>query len=158
MDPLTALSVAGNIIQFVDFSYKLISSSYKLYESASGALVENLELEAIAESVLELNVKVKDSLGIASQITDELVFKRRHDHNYEDEDAKLSALDRFRRTADAVSRSRREDKEEEQLKQLNRARRENDKAIRYICEQCVSVADELVHALEKLKVKGTFRK
>jgi hypothetical protein len=66
MDHLTALSVAGNIIQFVDFSCKLISSSYKLYESASGVLVENLELEAIAESVLELNIKVKDSLSIAS--------------------------------------------------------------------------------------------
>jgi len=47
MDPLTALSLAGNIIQFVDFGYKIFSSSRELYTSKNGVLTGAEELEYV---------------------------------------------------------------------------------------------------------------
>lgn len=47
MDPLTALSVASNIIQFVDFGSRLVSKAHRLYRSADGALTEHIHLEVI---------------------------------------------------------------------------------------------------------------
>ncbi|KAE8449252.1 hypothetical protein EG329_008419 [Mollisiaceae sp. DMI_Dod_QoI] len=38
MDPLTALSLAGNVIQFVDFGTKLLAGTYVLYKSNTGDL------------------------------------------------------------------------------------------------------------------------
>lgn len=37
MDPLTALSIAGNVIQFLDFATKLFKESRDISHSASGA-------------------------------------------------------------------------------------------------------------------------
>ena len=47
MDPLNALSLAGTLIQFVNFSSKLFSGAKSLYKSANGALAVNDELELI---------------------------------------------------------------------------------------------------------------
>jgi hypothetical protein len=47
MDPLTAVSLAGAIIQFVDFSSKLVSRGKELYRSSSGALEENVRIEEV---------------------------------------------------------------------------------------------------------------
>jgi hypothetical protein len=41
MDPLTALSVAACVVQFVDYGTKLLSKGRELYKSADGALWEN---------------------------------------------------------------------------------------------------------------------
>jgi hypothetical protein len=54
MDPLTAVGLAGNIVQFVDFTGKLISATQKLYVSESGANAENLELEGLAQNLQQL--------------------------------------------------------------------------------------------------------
>jgi hypothetical protein len=51
MDPLTALGLASNIVQFVDFTSKLISTTHSLYTSTSGAKAEHLELEALANTL-----------------------------------------------------------------------------------------------------------
>ena len=40
MDPLTALGLAGNIVQFVDFSSKLLCGAYEVYSSTSGATAD----------------------------------------------------------------------------------------------------------------------
>ncbi|KAE9366867.1 hypothetical protein N431DRAFT_471897 [Stipitochalara longipes BDJ] len=55
LDPLTALSVAGNIVQFVDFSIRLITKGSELYNSADGSSIGNAELEVIANDLQELN-------------------------------------------------------------------------------------------------------
>jgi hypothetical protein len=47
MDPLTAFSLACGIVQFVDFSSKLVSKGYEISISAEGALAENLDLETV---------------------------------------------------------------------------------------------------------------
>ena len=45
MEPLTIIRLVGNIVQFVDFSGKLISKSTELYRSGEGALAENIDTE-----------------------------------------------------------------------------------------------------------------
>lgn len=51
MDPLTALGLASNIVQFVDFASKLISQSHEIYQSADGALEDNVALEHVAKNL-----------------------------------------------------------------------------------------------------------
>jgi len=51
MDPATAVGLASGVVQFVDFTSKLISATHKLYVSASGATVEHLELEELARDL-----------------------------------------------------------------------------------------------------------
>ncbi|KAF8862788.1 hypothetical protein BDZ45DRAFT_723015 [Acephala macrosclerotiorum] len=60
LDPLTALSVAGTIIQFVDFSSKLLAKSHEIY--ASGASVDNFQLEEIARDLEGLNARLQKPL------------------------------------------------------------------------------------------------
>jgi hypothetical protein len=57
MDPLVATGLAGNVVQFVDFSYKVVSTARKFYKSAGGAIAENQELEALARDLCELAKK-----------------------------------------------------------------------------------------------------
>ncbi|KAH8764057.1 hypothetical protein BGZ57DRAFT_828574 [Hyaloscypha finlandica] len=54
IDPLTAPALASNIVQFVDFTSKLISTTHNLYASTSGAKAEHLELEAVANTLRSL--------------------------------------------------------------------------------------------------------
>jgi hypothetical protein len=54
MDPLTALSLAGNIIQFIDYSSKLVSKGRQIYRSADGALQENTEIEVVTTDFLKV--------------------------------------------------------------------------------------------------------
>jgi flagellar motility protein MotE (MotC chaperone) len=65
MDPITALTVAGIVVQFVDFGTKLVSKGYKLYTSADGALHENIETKKIAKDLAELSTRL-GSLDIGS--------------------------------------------------------------------------------------------
>jgi hypothetical protein len=51
LDPLTALGLAGNIVQFVDFGFKLVSDSIETYRSVDGGLSTNVELGSITEDL-----------------------------------------------------------------------------------------------------------
>ena len=55
LESLAALSLAGNIVQFVDFGCRLFSKSRELYKSSDGVLAENAELENIANSLTALS-------------------------------------------------------------------------------------------------------
>jgi chromosome segregation ATPase len=69
LDPLSALSLAGTIVQFVDFTSKLVSNGCHIYGSANDASAENLELEAITKDLSQLNIRLKqrDRLGGLTQ-------------------------------------------------------------------------------------------
>lgn len=54
MDPLTAFSLTCGIVQFVDFSSKLVSKGYEISISAEGALAENLDLETVTTDLSRL--------------------------------------------------------------------------------------------------------
>lgn len=59
MDPLTALSVAGTIIQFVDFGSKLLTHSVELYRSSRGSLKVHDELELVTGDLRSVVIKLK---------------------------------------------------------------------------------------------------
>jgi hypothetical protein len=61
MDPLTALSVAGTIVQFVDFGAKLLSQAAELYKSPVGTLRSNNELELVTTDLRCLITKLRKS-------------------------------------------------------------------------------------------------
>jgi hypothetical protein len=54
LDPFSAISLAGNIIKFVDFTTKLVDKGQEIYHSGDGALIENLELETIIRNLTGL--------------------------------------------------------------------------------------------------------
>ena len=58
MDPLSALGLASNIIQLVQFAGKLISESQEAYESIDGASRRNADVEGIANDLLSLHAQL----------------------------------------------------------------------------------------------------
>jgi seryl-tRNA synthetase len=63
MDPLSALGLAANIVQFVDFGSKLLSGAYELRNSPNGQLEEHAELETITKSLLTTSDNFKASVS-----------------------------------------------------------------------------------------------
>ena len=55
MDPVAALGLAGNIVQFVDFSCKVLQDTKSLYGSSTGASAENDVIETICKDLINLN-------------------------------------------------------------------------------------------------------
>lgn len=51
MDPIAALGLAGNVAQFIDLGCKVFSMAGELYRSASGRLVEDVQLQSASEAL-----------------------------------------------------------------------------------------------------------
>jgi hypothetical protein len=62
LDPLTALSVAGNIVQFIDFGIKLLKDCRDLIGSVDCVLKRNREFATITEDLTYLNERIKNSV------------------------------------------------------------------------------------------------
>lgn len=58
MDPLSALGVAGTVVQFVQFACALFDGTRKIYNSASGASNENERLEFIYTRLSDLSSRL----------------------------------------------------------------------------------------------------
>jgi len=71
MDPLTALGLASNIVQFVDFTTKLISTTRKLYNSSSGAKDEHAELQLLARNIREYASRMDEDAVLKGKDTAE---------------------------------------------------------------------------------------
>lgn len=52
--PLDALTLAAAVVQFVDFSSRIISKGNEYHKSADRALVENEEVEVVATNIQEI--------------------------------------------------------------------------------------------------------
>ncbi|KAL8830632.1 MAG: hypothetical protein Q9170_005650 [Blastenia crenularia] len=61
MDPLSGISLAGAILQFVDFGLRTVSKGMQIYRSVDGALTENLDLEAVTNDLLVIQAKLQCS-------------------------------------------------------------------------------------------------
>ena len=61
MDPVSALSTASCIVQFLDFGVRVVSKGNKIYRSIDGALAENLDLELITNDLLLVQTKLQRS-------------------------------------------------------------------------------------------------
>ncbi|KAF7944436.1 hypothetical protein EAE96_010830 [Botrytis aclada] len=70
LDPLSALSLAATIVQFVVFGSKVISTATELHHSPEGALVNNVELSTI---INDLSARGTDQ-GKHSHNKDELAL------------------------------------------------------------------------------------
>jgi hypothetical protein len=62
MNPLDALSLAGTIVQFVDFSSKVLSRSRELYRSSESTLSVNQNLDLVATDLLQLSQKLTEKI------------------------------------------------------------------------------------------------
>jgi hypothetical protein len=63
MDPLTALSVAASVVQFVSYGSELVSKSRELYKSAHGTLTENAEIEEASKRLQEMTAPLQGIQG-----------------------------------------------------------------------------------------------
>lgn len=73
METLAAVGLAGNIVQFVDFSGKLISKSKQLYHH--GTLDENVDIETATKHLVVLNKKFKeDAISVGDRTLQNLAL------------------------------------------------------------------------------------
>jgi hypothetical protein len=62
IDPLSALSVAACVVQFVDFAHRIVSKGRQLYSSPNGALRDNEETETATKHLQSLAETLKESI------------------------------------------------------------------------------------------------
>lgn len=68
IDPFTCLGLAGNIVQFIDFAWKLLSESQAIYHSETGTSDDHIVLEKIVKDLHPLVA----GLTISNTVSDEL--------------------------------------------------------------------------------------
>jgi hypothetical protein len=92
MDPLTALSVAGTVVQFVDFGTQLLSHATELYKSSAGTLRSNNELELVTTDLSGLVLKLRQSYysEIDAELSNEEVQQQTNFEKLCDEAATLA--------------------------------------------------------------------
>lgn len=66
MEAIGSLGLAANILQFIDFTSKLVASSSELYVSNDGILDENRQIELATNDLALLNAKIKEAAVSAS--------------------------------------------------------------------------------------------
>jgi flagellar motility protein MotE (MotC chaperone) len=105
LDPMSALSLAGNIVQFVDFSSKIVSKGRRIYLSAEGALPKNLELEVVANDLSQLAARLRtDGLNKATPSEEETSLKIISDECSKIAKELLKRLDKLKVKSDAKHR------------------------------------------------------
>ena len=75
MDPLTALSTAGTIIQFVDFGIKVLVAGNSLHHSTTGAIPENVKLEWVTRDLMSLTAKLSQAGNLSEPSPDSVYLK-----------------------------------------------------------------------------------
>lgn len=67
LDPVSALSLAGNIFQVIDFAGKIVSESRQIYKSSVGASVGNAELRTVTQDLHTLSASLERPLHRANE-------------------------------------------------------------------------------------------
>lgn len=60
LDPISALSLGGTIIQFVDFTSKIVCKGNQI--RAKGAAADNIELESATVGLVEITSRLQDQM------------------------------------------------------------------------------------------------
>ncbi|KAK8880326.1 nacht nucleoside triphosphatase [Apiospora arundinis] len=76
MDPLTAVSLAGTVVAFVDVSLKLISRASEIYNSASGSSSEEMSLEIVYGTLSECSANLSSAVERDVETAGESRFPR----------------------------------------------------------------------------------
>lgn len=58
LDPLSALSLAAAIVQFVDYTTKIVLGAAEIHASATGSLTKNVELSSITIDLSDISGKL----------------------------------------------------------------------------------------------------
>jgi hypothetical protein len=67
LDPLTAVGLVANVLQFVDFGIKVVSKGQEIYRSAEGLPLNYLDFKAISRDLGLLTGQIERSLNSASR-------------------------------------------------------------------------------------------
>lgn len=62
MEPLSILSAAGNVLQFLEFTVRLVRKGRQYTNSADGALIEHRELQSINSNLSALSSRLRKSV------------------------------------------------------------------------------------------------
>jgi hypothetical protein len=68
MDPLSAFSLACNVLQFIEFGTKILTKASEYHSAPDGALEEQRNLRGVMQSLNGLNVDLASSLSTSSEI------------------------------------------------------------------------------------------
>ncbi|KAE9367301.1 hypothetical protein N431DRAFT_494351 [Stipitochalara longipes BDJ] len=71
LDPLIALSLVGNIIQFIDFAAKAVSKCRGIHKSVDGVLPDDQELELVASDLARLSKRLEEEHWPKRETADE---------------------------------------------------------------------------------------
>lgn len=72
MEALAAVSLAGNILQFLTFTGDVISKSRQIHTSISGTLKEHDDLECLATDLTCLSGRLQASIGPVDPVLEQL--------------------------------------------------------------------------------------
>ena len=62
MEPLTALGLASNVIQLIDFGARIVSKSSELYKSSNGRLIQHTDIATTCSDLERLTSKLSESI------------------------------------------------------------------------------------------------
>ena len=68
-DPVSAIGLAGTLVQLIDFGRKLLCESHQIHASPTGVSSRNEELENAAQTLLSLDGNVEHSLQSKGRAT-----------------------------------------------------------------------------------------
>lgn len=105
LDPMTALSLAANVVQFVDFASKIVSKGRRIYLSENGALPKNLELEVVTNDLLRLAQSLRnDGLSTGTLNNEEKSLQTMSDECSKIAEELLRRLEKLKVKSDAKQR------------------------------------------------------
>jgi hypothetical protein len=78
MDPITALSIAGNVVQFISFGSDLFSKGREIYKSTTGTLSTYEQLELLTTDLRSLVIKLRQRVD--SSTSEQSISYHGHDH------------------------------------------------------------------------------
>src|SRR6266536_6528675 len=76
MDPITAIGLVGNILQFIDLGCRLFDRARSIQKSAKGATAEDESLDDTLEELTTLTSKLKPPDFVIPQSEDEMTLYR----------------------------------------------------------------------------------
>jgi hypothetical protein len=140
LDPLSALSVAASVVQFVDFAGKIVSKGKELYTSPSGALSENEWTETVTKRLQALTHNLHKSLYIASEPRPEV-------------QAPVPWVAAESENVDELSlRQERQWQARKEYLQQVEEEKQRKLSLQQICTEFARISDELLKHLRDLKV------
>lgn len=145
MEPLSAVALAGNALQFLEFAVKLVSKGRQIHTSRDGLLIDYADVAITAACLNELSRQLESDLQSkpltrqAGNVFDSSGLQNRLDYALRSGSGE-EELEGILRKKDHVNLTRADDR--------------TDVILRVINKGCFRVACELTEALESLRYNG----